>query len=350
MATNKHATIRYQVLDRCFRNPGRKYFIEDLVNACNDALEEYTGNEDGVKRRQVLEDIKFMESSQGWNIPLERIRDGHRVYFRYEDRSFSINGQPLNPAEESQLKEALLTLSRFKGLPQFGWIDELITKLDSGLALSKSKDRIIQFDENPNLLGLEKISPLYEAIRNTQVLEIEYQSFSQGTNIDYTLHPYFLKQYNNRWFLFGKNDDDNEIMNVALDRIKSFKHSKTKYRPNTMIDFDAYFKDIVGVSLPKAEGLLNIQVRVNNRRLPWILTKPIHSSQRELETNHDSTLISLDLMPNKEFEALLLSFGEDVEVIKPKSLRSKLAKKIKQMNTNYTSFPKELAYKTKSHV
>ena len=120
-----------------------------------------------------------MERRQGWNIPLDRIREGHRVFFRYGERSFSINSQPLNPAEESQLREALLTLSRFKGLPQFGWIDELITKLDSGLGLSKSKDKVIQFDENPNLKGLDKIYPLYEAIRNMQVLDIEYQSFSQ---------------------------------------------------------------------------------------------------------------------------------------------------------------------------
>ncbi len=68
MATNKHAIIRYQTLDKCFRNPGRTYYIDDLIQACNDAIYEYSGIEDGVKRRQVLDDIKFMESEQGWNI------------------------------------------------------------------------------------------------------------------------------------------------------------------------------------------------------------------------------------------------------------------------------------------
>lgn len=114
MATNKHAVIRYQTLDKCFRNPGRKYFIEDLVEACSNSIYEFTGIDNGIKRRQILEDIKFMESMQGWNIPLERVREGHRVYFRYEEKNFSINNQPLNETEENQLKEALLTLSRFK--------------------------------------------------------------------------------------------------------------------------------------------------------------------------------------------------------------------------------------------
>jgi hypothetical protein len=68
MPTNKHATIRYQTLDRCFSNPGRKYYIDDLIEACNNAIFEYNPGSTGVKRRQIYEDIRFMESEQGWAI------------------------------------------------------------------------------------------------------------------------------------------------------------------------------------------------------------------------------------------------------------------------------------------
>ena len=88
MATNKHATIRYHSLDKCFSNFGRKFFIEDLIDACNIELYEFEGIEDGVKRRQIFDDINFMESEQGWSIPLERLKVGKRVYYRYSDRSF----------------------------------------------------------------------------------------------------------------------------------------------------------------------------------------------------------------------------------------------------------------------
>lgn len=43
MSTNKNAIIRYQALDRCFRRTGKKYFIEDLIEACNEALYDYNG-------------------------------------------------------------------------------------------------------------------------------------------------------------------------------------------------------------------------------------------------------------------------------------------------------------------
>ena len=71
MATNKHATIRYHALDNCLSNIGRKFFIEDLVIACNEALYKYTGIEKGVKKRQVFDDIRFMESEQGYG-PIKR--------------------------------------------------------------------------------------------------------------------------------------------------------------------------------------------------------------------------------------------------------------------------------------
>jgi hypothetical protein len=114
MATNKHATIRYQALDKCFRNSGRKYFIDDLVNACNQAIFDYTGEVEGVKKRQVQDDINFIESESGYAVELDRIRENRKVYFRYTDPNFSINNQPLNSTEEAQLREAILTLNRFK--------------------------------------------------------------------------------------------------------------------------------------------------------------------------------------------------------------------------------------------
>lgn len=141
-----------------------------------------------------------MESAQGWNIPLSRIRDGHKVCFRYADKNFSINNQPLIETEENQLKEALLTLSRFKGMPKFEWVDEISARLDSGLWLSQNKDKIIEFEQNNYLKGLEYITPIYNGILYKKVIEIFYKSFKQEAPHTIVFHPYFLKQYNNNDF------------------------------------------------------------------------------------------------------------------------------------------------------
>jgi len=335
MATNKHAIIRYQTLDKCFRNPGRTYYIDDLIEACNDAIYEYSGIEDGVKRRQVLDDIKFMESEQGWNIPLDHIRDGHKVYFRYEDISFSINNQPLNETEEIQLKEALLTLSRFKGMPQFEWVDEISARLDSGLGLSKTNQQIIEFEQNDFLQGLEYITPLYNAILYKKVLNVSYKSFKSDNNQTIIFHPYYLKQYKNRWFVFGLNQEINLITNLALDRIVEIEENRNDYITNTTIDFSEYFEDVIGVTVDKDGSTEKIELKISNNLYPYIRTKPLHGSQKQKGITETYTTIELELIPNYELESLILSFGEGIEVVSPKTLRERIKSRLELTTKNY---------------
>jgi predicted DNA-binding transcriptional regulator YafY len=336
MATNKHATIRYQTLDKCFGNPGRKYFIGDLIAACNQSINEFTGMDSGVKRRQIFEDIKFMKSHQGWNIPLEHHREGHRVFYRYSDKSFSINSQPLNETEENQLKEALLTLSRFKGMPQFEWVDEINARLDTGFGLSNSSEKFIEFEQNYYLQGLQYLTPIYNAILYKNVISIEYKSFKQAIPQIIDLHPYFLKQFNNRWYVFGKNDQYQYLMNLSLDRILGITdNSKAKFIPNETIDFTEHFEDIVGVTLHNEEEIQHVVIEISNNLFPYIQTKPIHGSQKIKEKSENVTLISLDLIPNYELESLILSHGEGMNVLEPISLREKIKQRVELMNKGY---------------
>lgn len=190
MATNKHATIRYHALDQCFANFGRKYFIEDLIKACNNALYEFSGLTDGIKRRQVFDDIKFMESEQGWSIPLEKFKEGKRTYYRYSDINFSVKKQAINESEANQLKETLSILSRFKGMPQFEWIDEILIRLETSFNIHRvnNTSSIVGFEQNQYLKGLEFFGELFNAILYKKTLNIHYQSFKRAepTMMEYT--------------------------------------------------------------------------------------------------------------------------------------------------------------------
>lgn len=309
--------------------------MENLIEECNKAIYEFSGNDVGIKKRQLFEDFKFMESTQGWSIPLERIRDGHRVYYRYEDVSFSINNQPINEAEANQLKEALVTLSRFKGLPQFEWVSEITARIDSGLSLSKTDQNIIEFEQNNFLKGLEFITPIYNAILYTQPIEITYKSFKREEIQSFIIHPYFLKQYNNRWFVFGLNDLSIRVINLALDRVVKIEESKTVHKPNKEIDFDEFFEDVIGVSIDSNAKVQNIILSISNNVMPYIETKPLHGSQKTKQKLETHSIVSLDLIPNYELESLLLSYGDGIEVIEPNELRSKIAEKIANLNTKY---------------
>lgn len=334
MATNKHASIRYQALDKCFRNFGRRYDINDLIEACNQAIYKFTGIEDGIKRRSVYVDIAYMESEQGWSIPLERIKEGRNVYFRYEDKNFSINIKPLTDNEMDQLKETILMLNRFKGLPQFSWMEELLSRLEDKFHLKGKTESLIGFEQNPYLTGLDFLSDLFNAIVNKQTLKVEYKSYDKP-EVSLTIHPYYIKQFNNRWFLFGLNGEYGTIQNLPLDRILSIQSANEQYIENKDFDFDEYFDDVIGVTIPREGKLEHITLQFSPERLQYVLSKPLHHSQKI--KNKQKGIIEISVIPNKELESLILSFGNQVEVISPQHYREQIYIQITDLITKYSS-------------
>ena len=324
MSTNKNAAIRYQALDKCFRDRRHRYYIDDLIDACDEALIYYNGT-GGVSRRQIFEDIKFMESEVGWNIPLERKKDGKKVYYRYEDFDFSINQQPLTDEEAQQLQTVILTLSRFRGLPSNEWVEEVISNLEWRFNLKGKNENIIGFEHNPNLKGLEYLSDVIDAASNHQPLRVEYHNYKNGgKDFSFIIHPYYVKQYNNRWFLLGRLDGRIDITNLALDRILSMTvASDVVFFPNDFTDFEHYFDDVVGVTVPNDDiKKENIILRFTEARFPYVISKPIHKSQKILNENEHT--LSIKVKPTRELEQQLLSFGSDVEVLSPEAIRNKI--------------------------
>ncbi len=335
MATNKHAIIRYHALDQCFSNPGKRYFIDDLIEVCNDALYEYTGASDGVKRRQIFEDIKFMESEQGWSVPLERFKDGKQVFYRYSDRSYSIKNQAVNESEAKQLKETLSILTRFKGMPQFDWMEEMLIRIESAFNLKGSTNIIVGFEQNQYLKGLNHFTEIFNSIQYKRVLKIEYKGFKQIKSSQVIFHPYFLKQYNSRWFLFGYNEAFNSISNLALDRIVSLKAISKKYQENNAINFEEYFDDVVGVTVSETVRPIKIQLEISNSLWPYIESKPIHGSQRIISKKQTNVIIELEVQINYELITIIFAYGEGVKVLQPEEVRVGIMNKAKALLNNY---------------
>ncbi len=327
MATNKHATIRYQALDRCFSNFGRKFFIEDLIEACARAIYDFTGVEDGVKRRQIFEDIKFMESDEGYSIPLVRYKDGLRTYYRYEDKNFSINKQPLSLNEAEQLRNTIIMLSRFRGLPQFDWMQEAMARFESSFKLdNRGADNVVFFEQNPYLRGLEHFSNLFSATVARQPLCIEYHP-AFGQMRKYTIHPYAHKQYASRWYIIGLSiaeGCESRLLSLAIDRIDRFEPIPIEFIPNTEIDLEDYFDDVLGITINPDSKAERIRLKIDSKRYNFIVTKPIHHSQKVVSSGDGFVVVELKIAYNYELETTLLEFADTVEIIEPQHLKERI--------------------------
>ena len=325
--------IRYQALDRCFSNRYKRYYMEDLVEECNKAIYEFTGSLKGVKKRTIFSDIRYMESPQGWNAPITRVYEGKRCYYVYEEENFSINKKDLSEAELETIDEALVMLNRFKGVEGFDWVDEFVTNFEDKLGRRKNEIPVIGYQKNPYLRGIENLSNIYHYIVNRQVLKITYEHFVKGKMV-HIVHPYYLKEYNNRWFLFGITEQKRDtLISLPLDRIVEIEPIHIEYIPNTYFNFEEYFEDVVGVSVPKSGTPDKIVLRFEKSRFPYVETKPLHPSQ--IIVDKDDCIVQIEVHQNSELDSLIFSFGDQVEVLSPDSMRNKIKARIEKLSEKY---------------
>jgi predicted DNA-binding transcriptional regulator YafY len=245
----------------------------------------------------------------------------------------------LKENELQLLNQTMQLLSRFEGVPHFEWLEEINSRLSSQFLMNPASQKpIVAFDENPYVEGMKFYRDVYSAIVNKQVLEIKYQSFKIPEPFKYTIHPYFLKQYNNRWFLLGWYEEWKEIATLALDRIVEMEHVSRPYRENEGVDFSKFFDDVIGVSFPKGSELTEIHLWVDSKQWPYIKSKPLHKSQAIIAENEDgSAEISISVIPNFELESRILAQGMHMKVLSPEPFREKIQTQIEQAIKNYES-------------
>lgn len=130
MPANKNALIRYKTIDNCLKNKYRKWTLDDLVEACCDALYDMEGIKKGVCARTVQMDIQIMRSDKlGYYAPIE-VYD--RIYYRYADPDYSITQNPLSMDDCELLKKAIMLLES-KENPNKEETAEVLTKVQNRL-------------------------------------------------------------------------------------------------------------------------------------------------------------------------------------------------------------------------
>lgn len=320
MPENKSAYTRYLILDECLRNSYAKYTVSSLLKKLNEELEEKGLYHIG--RTQFHKDLNYLEYDLG--APIIREQDGQSKTIRYEDPNFSIRNQTLDKGLLMDIRNSLATLLQFKGLHNLEELEELLPKLEKEFDLDTQTKQIIAFEENPFLKGLEFLNPLISYIKNESQLIVNYQNFRTSKPIEFDLSPYFLKRYNQRWFLFGQVKGFDSLTNLALDRIESIDFSNSEFKPNTQYDWDEYFDDMIGVSRPPNSVLTKIQLKFTSEQAPYIKTKPIHGSQKVISENDDFLVVQIEVIPNYELESLILGFGSDCEIISPSEFKERI--------------------------
>jgi predicted DNA-binding transcriptional regulator YafY len=334
MSVHKLALIRYKTIDQCLQNRFRKWTLEDLIEKVSDALYEYEAIE-GVSKRTIQSDIQLMRSDKlGYNAPIV-VKE--RKYYCYDQLDYSITKVPIKGADVEKMKEIVGILKQFDGFSYFEEMGEMLSKLENSLYRSSHDRRnLIQFETNALLRGIEHIYPLYQAISKPSTLLVEYQSFKAQAPQYQIYYPYLLKEYRNRWFLIVKAKNGINLLNLALDRIISFQQLPNEpFVPYDGVDFEKYYSDLLGVTKNEKERAQKVILHIDPKNAPYIKTKPLHASQTILKEDETGMLFRIDVVLNFELEREILGFGEFMQVIGPRFLKSRIAKRVAAAHLHY---------------
>ncbi len=335
MPANKNALIRYKTIDQCLQNRARKWTLEDLVQKCSNALYEYEGRDIDISIRSIQSDIQMMRSDKlGYEAPIIVV---NRKYYTYEDPTYSITKKALSQRDLSQLQQITDLLKQFKGFGYFDEMQTLVNKLeDKIIAEHRNEKPIIYFEKNDFLKGLEFLDVFHKIIINKKSVWMDYRTFQRNRKKSYVFYPWYLKEYRNRWYVFGViKHNESKVVNLALDRIHSVSIAENEaYYKDETFDLEEYLSPVIGVTVPNVP-FEKVVFKAHAVNAQYIITKPIHHSQSYKSIGDGVFQFELRVKINFELEKELLSFGEQIKILAPITLVESLKKRINETLSAY---------------
>ena len=257
-----------------------------------------------------------------------------RGYY-YEDPDFTINDIPLTEDDIESISFAAKTLMQFRDVALFKQFGSAIDKIVDRISVSQSEDSdtFIQFESSGSEGGSEFLAPILEGIKESRLATFDYASFISGELKPRKVLPLLLKQYSNRWYLISFDSDKRDYITYALDRIEDLEILKeTMVRPEGF-NPDNYFKHAIGITsgntMPE-----DVILSVGPIAAKYLDSLPFHNTQKLIELNDDFALFSLKVNVSEELIRAILSYGGDIKVQQPISLKQEIESRARKILEN----------------
>jgi len=323
----KNALIRYRIIDKCIGNKYSPFPSKrDLREACEEAL---YGSIDGehICDSTIEKDIFNMRMEHDAPIKYSKLNLG----YYYENPNFSINDIPLTEDELSSISFAAKTLMQFKNVNMFRHFGSAIDKIVDRISVSNDDDgEIIQFEKSISGEGNEFLTPILDAIKEELLVTFDYTSFVSGEMKPRKVLPLLLKEYSNRWYLISFDLNKDDYITYSLDRIEDLVITTDKMKRPSDFKPDNYFKYSIGITSGNQSPEI-VRFKANNIASRYIDSLPFHSSQRILDMHEEGYTFELKVNISEELIRSMLSYGGEISVLKPRSLKDEIEKRASEI-------------------
>lgn len=201
----------------------------------------------------------------------------------------------------------------------------------NAIRLSKGFGQSLFFEERRSL-GTEHMAGLIHAIQNRLSVKFEYHKFWDESVSSRTVNPLALKEARNRWYLIAQDEDI--VKNFALDRIRNLVISEYKFSP-VEYDVQEEFSNCFGIINGTDEAAEKVLLSFTPQEGRYVESLPLHHSQELVLKNEEEIRFSYFLKPTYDFRMELLSYGNQVKVLQPESLKNAIQEQLRSALENY---------------
>jgi predicted DNA-binding transcriptional regulator YafY len=316
MNLSKSAFRRYKVIDGLLRNSMRKYpTMVEIIDACRDKL----CFEPSVET--IQKDIANMRLPypDGFDAPIRFCR--RNLGYVYDDPNYSLSGVSLRQEELDAIEEAVELIRSVGGSRISHKFSNAVEKLLSATIENKPLDDkrrpVLQTMNPPVSRGFEHFDLFYKAAKERVPVSLIHYSYKKRKYGHTILHPFLIKEFDNRWYVIGYSESHEDIRTFGLDRISAPFLLKRKFHLVDLQEQNTYLNDVYGVfPIPEAKKE-QVKIRVSQLSTHYFQAYPLHESQSIKKESDGTSFITFDLVPSVELARYLLSQGRHVSILKP---------------------------------
>ncbi len=188
----------------------------------------------------------------------------------------------------------------------------------------------IEFENKAAIETIPNFKTVLGAIQQHVPISFTHNSFyyyKETKEQEYILKPYYLKQYQNRWYVVGETEKG--YRTFGIDRIENITIGTKKFKPKTE-EAKEKFNNVIGLNYMDHK-LETIKLSFHISQKMYVESLPLHHSQKEINLDNGKTFdIALRIHPNFEFSQQILKYGSLVKVLEPKWLAEEIKEELRK--------------------
>lgn len=316
MNLSNSAFRRYKVIDGLLRNTIKPYpSMREIIEACLDKL-DFEPAVDTIQKDLANMRLPYPE---GFDAPIRYVHA--KKGYEYTDPNYSLIGIALKQEEIDTIAEAVDLIQIIGGSRISDKFNHAVEKLLSATAecrqSQEQKRKVLQTMTPPVSRGFEYFDLFYEACKERIPTSILHFSYNKRSFIHTILHPFLIKEFDNRWYVIGYSEKHDSVRTFGLDRVNKPLKVIKNFKTVNPTELNAYLNDVYGVfPIPEAKKEI-VKISANQLATHYYQAYPLHKSQQIKKKGSGSSEITFELIPSVELARYFLSQGNQVRILSP---------------------------------